>query len=165
MAAGNASPVEPLEARQILIDRIVDAPRELVWKAWTDPTQVIHWWGPNGFTTTVERMDVRPGGVWRYVMHGPDGTDYPNQCTFIEVVPPERLVFTLGGGAKGERAAQFESTWRFEAQGRRTRVVIDMRFRSAAERDHVAHRYGAIEGGQQTLQRLAERLEAHSSAI
>jgi uncharacterized protein YndB with AHSA1/START domain len=162
MAARNASPSEPLEARQILIDRILDAPRERVWQAWTDPTQVIHWWGPRGFTTTIERMDVRPGGVWKYVMHGPDGTDYPNQCTFIEVVPPERLVFTHGGGARGQQSAQFESTWRFEALGGGTRIVIDMRFRSAADRDHVAQRYGAIEGARQTLQRLAEHLEAPS---
>jgi uncharacterized protein YndB with AHSA1/START domain len=64
--------------REILITRTFDAPRELVWEAWTNPKHVTHWWGPNGFTTTIEKMDVRVGGVWKHVMHGPDGTDYPN---------------------------------------------------------------------------------------
>src|SRR5208282_5102482 len=64
--------------REIVITRVVDAPRELVWEAMTDPWHVIHWWGPRGFTTTVETMEVRTGGVWKLVMHGPDGTNYPN---------------------------------------------------------------------------------------
>ena len=63
--------------REIVISRVLDAPRELVWEVWTDPRHVVNWWGPNGFTTAIETMDVRPGGVWKHVMHGPDGTDYP----------------------------------------------------------------------------------------
>lgn len=65
--------------REIATTRIFDAPRKLVWKAWTDPNHVAHWWGPNGFTNTIHEMNVAPGGVWRFMMHGPDGTDWPNK--------------------------------------------------------------------------------------
>jgi uncharacterized protein YndB with AHSA1/START domain len=145
-------------AREIVISRVVHAPRELVWEAWTNPKHVAQWWGPHGFTTTIEEMDVRPGGVWKHVMHGPDGTDYPNQSVFTEVVKPERIVFSHGGGKKGEPGVSFISTWTFEALGAQTRVTIRMVFPTAEARDHVVKEYGAIEGGQQTLGRLAEHL-------
>ena len=86
MAEPKRSPVADTSEREILLSRVFDAPRNLVWEAWTDPRQVAQWWGPNGFTTTIEVMDVRPGGHWRHVMHGPDGTDYPNDIVFLEVV-------------------------------------------------------------------------------
>jgi uncharacterized protein YndB with AHSA1/START domain len=147
--------------REIVIERVFDAPRELVWAAWTDPKQVVKWWGPKGFTTTIEEMDVRPGGVWEHVMRGPDGTEYPNKSVFSEVVRPERIVFSHGGGKKGDKGVHFESTWTFETvDTSKTRVTIRMVFASAAEREMVAREYGAVEGGKQTLGRLAEHLEA-----
>jgi uncharacterized protein YndB with AHSA1/START domain len=79
--------------REIVFTRVFDAPRRMVWEAWTDPKQLVLWWGPRGFTTTIDEMDVRVGGVWKLVMHGPDGTDYPNKSIFTEVVPNERLRF------------------------------------------------------------------------
>src|SRR5271167_1774957 len=94
-------PVESAADREILITRDFDAPRELVWQAMTDPAQVVKWWGPRGFTTTIEEMDVRPGGTWRHVMHGPDGADYPNRCVFKEVARPRRIVFSNDGEKKG----------------------------------------------------------------
>jgi len=144
--------------REIVISRVFDVPRELVWKAWTDPAHVIHWWGPNGFTTTIHEMDVRPGGRWRHTMHGPDGTDYPNESVFTEVVKPERIVFSHSGGAKGDPAAQFASTWTFESLGKKTRLTVRMVFPSAAVREMVVSKYRAIEGGHQTLARLADYL-------
>lgn len=65
--------------REIVITRTFDAPRELVWEAMMNPEHVVHWWGPNGFSTTIEKMDLRVGGVWKHVVHGPDGTEYPKQ--------------------------------------------------------------------------------------
>ncbi|MGA8708159.1 MAG: SRPBCC family protein [Steroidobacteraceae bacterium] len=159
-ATRSSSATHPDFDRRILIERTLHAPRALVWQAWTDPKQIIRWWGPNGFSTTVEVMDVRPGGVWQYVMHGPDGTDYPNRSVFREVIAPERIIFTHGGGAADRPRAQFESTWTFTALGEdTTRVLIDMVFPTAAERDAIARHYGAIEGGHQTLARLADLLE------
>ncbi len=145
--------------REIVITREFDAPRELAWRAMTDPRHVIHWWGPRGFTTTIEEMDVRPGGVWKHVMRGPDGVEYPNKSIFKEVVKPERIVYVLGGGRKGARGVTFEATWTFKAlEAVKTRVTIRMVFSSAAECARVAREYGAIEGGKQTLERLAEHL-------
>ena len=78
---------------ELLIKRTFDAPRKLVFKVWTDPKHLAQWWGPRGFTTEVHEMDVGPGGVWRYSMHGPDGSDYPFDGVYVEVVEPEWLVF------------------------------------------------------------------------
>lgn len=144
--------------REVLITRVVDAPRELVWNAWTDPKQVAQWWGPNGFTTTIHKMDVKPGGVWEHTMKGPDGTEYPNYGVFKEVVKPERIVYALSNGKDGDQGIAFESTWTFEKvmeQGReKTRVTIRGVFPTAEERDRVVQMSGAIEGGKQTLSRL-----------
>ena len=123
-----------------------------------NPKHVVNWWGPRGFTTTIEKMDVRPGGVWKHVMHGPDGTDYPNSSVFKEVVKPERIVYSHGGGKKGEPGAHFMATWTFEAMGDKTRVTMRGVFDTAADRDRVVKEYGAIEGGKQTLERFAEYL-------
>jgi uncharacterized protein YndB with AHSA1/START domain len=102
-------------------------------------------------------MDVRPGGVWRFIMHGPDGVDYPNKIVFIEVVKPERFVYTHGG-VEGGDPVQFHVTITFDDQGGKTRLTMRSLFKSAAERDRVVEEYGAIEGGKQTLSRLAEHL-------
>ena len=153
------SSLENTSDREIVISRVFDAPRELVWQAMTDPKHVVHWWGPRGFTTTTEEMDVRPGGAWKHVMIGPDGARYPNQSIFREVVKPERIVYTHGGGREGGRGATFVATWTFEAlAAAKTRLTMRMVFPSPDDRDHVVKEYGAIEGGKQTLARLAEHL-------
>jgi uncharacterized protein YndB with AHSA1/START domain len=143
--------------REIVITRVLEAPRELVWQDWTDPKQVPQWWGPRGFTTTTHKMEVKPGGVWRFVMHGPDGRDYQNKITYLEVVRPERLVYKHGGEEDLE-PVQFQTTVTFEEFGGQTKVTLQMVFPSAEERDRVVKEYGAIEGGQQTLARLSEHL-------
>jgi uncharacterized protein YndB with AHSA1/START domain len=89
--------------REMVITRVINAPRALVFKAWTKPAHIGNWWGPRGFTTTTHSMDVRPGGEWRFVMHGPDGTDYQNRIVDLEVVEPERLVYDHFGEAGDER--------------------------------------------------------------
>ncbi|GAB4368087.1 MAG: hypothetical protein Kow00121_06910 [Elainellaceae cyanobacterium] len=86
--------VETQSDREIVITRVFNAPRELVFKAWTEPKHIEHWWGPKGFTTRVTELDLRPGGQSRYVMIGPDGTEYPVKGVFREIVPPERIVST-----------------------------------------------------------------------
>jgi uncharacterized protein YndB with AHSA1/START domain len=98
---------ESLADREIVLTRVFDAPRELLWDAWTDPKHVVKWWGPRGFTITIHEMDVRPGGIWNHTMHGPDGTDYPGQCVFIEVVKPERIVYSMTGEKKAKDVCSF----------------------------------------------------------
>jgi uncharacterized protein YndB with AHSA1/START domain len=143
--------------RTIVTTRVLDAPRELVFEAWTDPKHLVKWWGPNGFTTTVRAIDVRPGGVWRFVMHGPDGVDYENRIVYDEIVKPERLVYRHSGGDDVE-PVQFQTTVTFEDLGGKTRLTMRAVFPSAAERNRVAEEYGAIEGAEQTLGRLAAHL-------
>lgn len=144
---------------EIVLVRTFEAPREVVWGVWTDPHHLVQWWGPAGFSTEIETMDVRPGGVWRHVMIGPDGTRYPNSSIFTEVVRPERVTYRHGDVSKGRADAHFTATWTFEDLGPQTRVTIHMKFPSAEERDHVVRTYGAIQGGTQTLARLAEQLK------
>jgi uncharacterized protein YndB with AHSA1/START domain len=139
---------------EIMITRLFGAPRELVWEAWTNPEHIAKWWGPNGFTTTTKSMDLRPGGVWIYTMHGPDGTDYPNEVRFIEIVKPERIVNSHGDGQR----EWFQSSCVFTVEGNQTRVTMKHVFPSAEARNEVALKYGAIKGGQQHLARLAEYL-------
>ena len=143
--------------REIVMSRLLNAPRELVFKAWTEPNHVAQWWGPNGFTNTIHQMEVKPGGVWRFIMHGPDGRDYPNKIVFIEVVKPERLVYRHAGDDDTERV-NFHVTVTFEKQGDKTRLTMRMVFESAAERDRVDKEYGAIEGAKQTVDRLEKYL-------
>ncbi len=148
--------------REIRGTRVFDAPRELVWKVWTEPEHIGQWWGPKGFTTTTHKMEVKPGGVWRFVMHGPDGRDYQNKITFIEVVKPERLVYKHGGtGDKEDRDLEpvnFHVTVTFAEEDGKTRLDMRSVFPSAKARDYVVKNYGAVEGMHQTLARLEEYL-------
>ena len=101
--------------------RLFDAPRSLVFEAWTDPKHLAHWWGPNGFSLTTHSFDFRAGGVWRFVMHGPDGRDYQNRVTFDEIVAPERIAYHHGGGDDVE-PVQFRTLVTFEDMRGKTRL-------------------------------------------
>lgn len=152
MPAKNDSAAANLADREIVASRLLNAPRELVFKAFTNPKHIVHWWGPNGFTNTIHEMSVRPGGVWRFMMHGPDGTDWPNKIVYLEVVEPERLVYTHGDDSDSD-VGQFHVTVTFETQGQKTLLTMRSLFATAAECEQVKQ-FGAIEGGQQTLDHL-----------
>lgn len=83
------------QGHEVIITRIFDAPRELVFKACTDPNLIPQWWGPKEFTTTVDVMEFRFGGVWRYVQRGPDGNEFAFKGVYHTVTPPERLAYTF----------------------------------------------------------------------
>jgi uncharacterized protein YndB with AHSA1/START domain len=143
------------DPRSIIATRVFDAPRELVFAAFTEAKHLAQWWGPAGFTTPTSAIDVRAGGVWRFVMHGPDGRDYQNRITYDEIVKPERLVYHHGGGDDVE-PVQFQVTATFDDLGGKTRLTMTMVFPSAAERDRTIAEYGADKGLAQTLGRLEE---------
>ena len=144
------------DPRSIIGSRVLDAPRALVFSVWTDPNHLAQWWGPNGFTTTTHSYDFRPGGVWRFVMHGPDGRDYQNRITYDEIIPPERIVYRHGGGDDVE-PVQFTQTVTFEDLGNgQTRLAWHGKFTSAEERTRVIREYGADKGLVQTMARLAD---------
>jgi len=145
--------------REIFLSREFSAPRKLVWEAMTNPKHVVNWWGPRGFSTTIEEMDFRVGGVWKHVMHGPDGVNYPNEKVFKEITPFEKIVFTHGGKRENGPSVDAIATWTFEEIDKsKTRVSLRMVFPSAAERERVVREFGAVEGGKQTLERLGEYL-------
>jgi uncharacterized protein YndB with AHSA1/START domain len=144
-------------AREIVITREYDAPRELVF-AWTDPEHIVKWWGPDGFTNTTRSMQLRPGGEWIFVMHGPDGTDYDNRIVFLEIARPERIVFAHGSTDEGD-PSRFDVTVTFEELGGRTRLTMRSLFPTAEARDFAVKQFGAIEGGRQTLARLGEQVK------
>ncbi|KQY97919.1 hypothetical protein ASD45_18155 [Pseudolabrys sp. Root1462] len=134
--------------------REFDAPVDLVFTAFTDVKHLSQWWGPNGFTTTTSHFEFKPGGVWRFVMHGPDGRDYENRITFDEIVPNRRIAYHHGGG-NGE-PIKFSQTVTFEDLGQgRTRIVWHGVFPNAEARDFVIREHGAAEGLQETTARLA----------
>jgi uncharacterized protein YndB with AHSA1/START domain len=144
------------DPHSIIGTRIFDAPRDLVFAAFTDPKHLAKWWGPNGFTTTTHSHEFRVGGVWRFVMHGPDGRDYQNRITYDEIVPPERLVYHHGGGDDVE-PVHFTQTITFEDLGhRQTRLIWHGTFPSAEARARVIREYGADKGLVQTMARLAD---------
>ncbi len=147
--------------REIVLSRLLDAPRTLVFDTWTDPAHVAAWWGPDGFTTTVHEMHVRPGGVWRFVMHGPDGTDFPNWIKYDDVVPPERLVFQHGAGPDDPN--MFHVTVTFEAVGDRTLLSMRMVFTTAAQRN-LTFGFNAVALGYQTLAKFEEEVARRRAA-
>ena len=143
--------------REIVISRLINAPRELVFEVWTDPMHLEKWWGPNGFSTTTKEFDFRPGGNWIHTMHGPDGTDFPNEVYYEVIIPPERIEYSHGGGDDvGVNDAQFHATVTFDDEDGKTRVTMRSLFKTAKQREHVVEKYGAIEGGKQHLSNLEE---------
>jgi uncharacterized protein YndB with AHSA1/START domain len=146
--------------RELVFTRTLKAPRELVFEVWTNPNHVIHWWGPNGFTNTIQEMSVKPGGVWRFMMHGPDGTDYPNKIVFKEVIKPSLLTYYHGWDVEDLKndPRTFEVTVIFEAKGKTTELTMKMLFKSKEEVDKVVEKYGAVEGNKQTMDKLEEYL-------
>lgn len=152
--AGRNNADATADPRAIVTTRLIDAPRALVFEAWTDPRHLSQWWGPTGFTTTTKSFEFRPGGVWRFVMHGPDGRDYQNRITFEDIVAPERLVYRHGGGDDVE-PMQSRMTVTFEDEVGMTRLTMRMVFSTAEERERIVREYGAVEGARQTVGRLA----------
>jgi uncharacterized protein YndB with AHSA1/START domain len=149
---GSASQSAEASNRELVISRLFDASREVLFDAFSDPIHISQWWGPNGFTTTTEKFDFRVGGEWRHIMHGPDGVNHPNHSTFLEIVRPERIVRTHGNGTN----VNIHFTVTFTVEGDQTRVTIHMVFPTIEMFEHVQCEHRAEEGGQQTLARLAQ---------
>jgi uncharacterized protein YndB with AHSA1/START domain len=139
--------------REIVMSRVISAPQELVFKAFTQVRHLSRWWGPEGFSTTTRSFEFRVGGAWDFVMHGPDGTDYQEWITWREIVPPERIA--LRHGESRDDPDAFESVLAFEPAGDETRIVMRTVFPTRELRDEAVEKYHAIEGGEQTLRNLA----------
>ncbi|MFL5618016.1 MAG: SRPBCC domain-containing protein [Gemmatimonadaceae bacterium] len=163
MTTAGMSAIEQPSDREVVFSRVFDAPRELLWKAWSAPTHLHRWFGPAGYTTTTHEFAFEPGGVWRFVMHGPDGTDTPNTIVFREIVPPSRLVYENSWERPGLRLA-FTVAVSFVAEGAGTRLSLHFFFADAEALRIATERYGVREGGVQTLERFGEHLRSSSAA-
>ena len=143
--------------RELVLTRVLDAPRELVFKVWTEKEHLSKWFGPRGFTTETSELEARVGGRWRFVMVGPDGTRYDNRIVFLEVKRPERLVFDHGHD-KDDDPTRFRVIVTFEEQkDKKTVVTMRQLHPTKAQRDEGLG-FGAVELGLQTLDKLAEHL-------
>jgi uncharacterized protein YndB with AHSA1/START domain len=138
--------------REIVISRVIRAPRELVFEAFTELRHLSRWWGPEGFTTTTRAFEFRVGGEWDFVMHGPDGTDYQEWISWTEITP--QRIELLHGGFRGDPNA-FESVLTFEPDGAATQIEMRTVFATKELRDEAVGKYHAVEGGRQTLSNLA----------
>ncbi len=147
------------ENRELIIERVLNAPQQLVWDAWTQAGHLAKWYGPNGFTITTHSIDLSEGGVWKYVMHGPDGRDYANKIEFLEVVKPEKLVYKHSDDDPNLEPVSFSTTVTFEKMGQQTKVTMHSVFGSAEELINVSRVYNAVEGGHQTIGRLQVLVE------
>jgi uncharacterized protein YndB with AHSA1/START domain len=143
--------VEDTSEREMKITRVVDAPRELLWKIWTDPEHIKEWWGPNGFTNTIHQFNLAPGGEWLLTMHGPDGTDYPNHIRFVEIIRNERLIYDHG---QPEDGGQFRTFVHFTDEGNKTRITMKGVFKTVEYKNLVVEKYGALEGQKEHIARM-----------
>ena len=143
--------------REIKISRLLNAPVELVWEVWTNPEHIKNWWGPNGFTNTIQLMNVQKDGEWLHVMHGPDGTDYNNKSIFKEVVKYQKLVYEHVSTPK------FVASVDFESQGTQTLIHWHMLFESREQLIQVVKTFKADEGLKQNVEKLNAYLESKLS--
>ncbi|RNB80118.1 polyketide cyclase [Brevibacillus fluminis] len=153
MSQNNATnkSVAQVGEREIVITRVFNAPRELVFDAWTKEEHLSKWWGPQGFTTTFQKFEMKPGGTWQFIMHGPDGVDYPNTNVFVEIVKPERIVI------KHAVFPHFMATATLEDLDGKTKLTYRTVFE---ENDAVFDKVKtyAVPGAEQTMDRLEEHL-------
>jgi len=144
-----------LGENEIISSREFDVPRELVFRAWTTPDLLAQWWGPHGFTNTFHECDIKPGGTWRFTMHGPNGVDYPNHSVFVEIVPFERVVLDHLS------SPEFRITATFEDLGGRTQVTFRQTFKVTKVFEQI--KAYCVEGNEQNLDRLGKVLEEMAS--
>jgi len=136
--------------RELVTTRVLDAPRERAFTAFSDAQHLAQWSAPAGFTNTFHEFDLRAGAAWRYTMHGPNGADYPNESVFVEIVKPGRIVLEHVSGPR------FRLTITLASEAGRTRLTWRQRFPTAADYDKI--KALAIPANEQNLDRLEARL-------
>jgi uncharacterized protein YndB with AHSA1/START domain len=139
--------------RELIVTRKINAPVELVWEVWTKPEHIARWWGPNGFTNTITKMEFRQDGIWELVMHGPDGTDYPNKSIFREIVPFKKIVY------EHVSEPHIIATITFEKQGKQTVINWHAVFDSREVFIEVVKKYKADVGLEQNVEKMVLYLE------
>ena len=143
--------MEKTEDREMRMTRTFKAPIDLMWEVWTNPEHIVNWWGPDGFTNTIHKMDFQEGGEWRMTMHGPDGTNFPNRSIFREIIPLKKIVFEHFN-------PHFITTVIFESEDEETQIDWSLLFDTAEMRETVIKAHKADEGQKQNLEKLEKYL-------
>lgn len=141
----------PLEDRQVSLKRTFNVSLELMWEAWQNPEHIANWWGPDGFTTTITKMDFQEGGEWLLTMHGPDGTNYPNRSIFREIIPMKLISYEHFN-------PNFITEVKFQSDGETTTLLWTMTFKTAELLQAVLKAHNAAEGLKQNGERLQKYL-------
>ncbi len=128
------------------------APLVLIWEAWSNPEKIVHWWGPNGFTTTIQEMDFREDGEWNLILHGPDGTNYPNRSVYKEIIPLKKIAFEHFN-------PHFITTVLFESNEEGTGMQWNMLFDSPEQYEVIVKAHKADEGQKQNIERLQNYIQ------
>jgi uncharacterized protein YndB with AHSA1/START domain len=146
--------------REIVLCRVIAAPRERVFTAWTDPKQIVQWFGPDGFTVETLECDIRPGGRWRFIYTGPDGTKWDNRMVFLRIEAP-RLIEIEHGSDKDDDPARFHVTVTFDEQSDGKCVLTMRQLHPTKKQRDAGIGFGAVELGYQTLGKLAKHVGAN----
>jgi uncharacterized protein YndB with AHSA1/START domain len=142
----NTAVAEPTADREIISTHVFESPRERVFQGWSNPDQLVQWWGPDGFTNTFQEFSFAPGGEWKFIMHGPDGKNYDNHIVFEEIAAPSRVVF------QHVTSPRFQVTATFDDLGAQTKVTFRMLFETAKVCEAV--KIYAVEANEQNFRRL-----------
>jgi len=143
--------MENTENRELRIAGTFKAPINLMWEVWTNPERIVNWWGPNGFTSTINKMDFREGGEWKLTMYGPDGTNYPNRSIFKEIVPFRKIVFEHFN-------PHFTTIVLFESKGEETQIDWTLLFDTVEMRETIIKVHKAEEGQKENIEKLGNYL-------
>jgi uncharacterized protein YndB with AHSA1/START domain len=154
----------PSDVPEISGTRLFDAPRALVFDAFAAPDRLARWFGPKGISLTTQAFEFAPGGVWRFVMHGPDGRDYENKIVFREIQRPERIAYVHPGDDDADPVRK-ETTISFSQEGEKTRIDWRMRFPTLVERDRAEREYGVAIGLAENLDRLGDFVEESADPV
>ncbi len=149
-----------IQENKVIYKRYFDAPVDLVFDVWSSHEHLSKWWGPNGFTLTTIQMDFSNGGIWDFIMHGPDGTDYKNKIQFIEINKPHHIYYKHIGDGGDTEDVHFQTRIIFESSGEGTNLTMEQEFPSKEELDRINKQYGAIEGGKQHTENLGNYINS-----
>jgi uncharacterized protein YndB with AHSA1/START domain len=147
-----------IEGSKVIYKRYYDAPVRLLFEAWSQHKHLSEWWGPDGFTLTTISMDFSNGGIWDFIMHGPDGTEYKNRVHFIEILEQHSIVYKHLGDGGDSKDVSFHTIITLEDVGEGTNLTMEQEFPSKEDLERVDKRYGAIEGGKQHAENFAKYL-------
>ncbi|MCG6169405.1 SRPBCC domain-containing protein [Leptospira sp. FAT2] len=149
-----------IEGNKVIYKRYFEISAELLFEIWSLEEHLTQWWGPDGFTLTSNSMNFSNGGIWDFIMHGPDGHDYKNKIQFIEIKKPYHIYYKHLGDGEGAKDVDFQAKVTFEEVGEGTNLTMEQIFPSKEELERVNQKYGAIEGGKQHVANLSKYAES-----